>query len=307
VSETGEAGLDFANIKDAAGAHTLTNITVPTVTTLTGHTAQSGDTFALADGATGFAAIDTVVDSILLQTGTNGVKLADDAITSAKYDGSSAYPVAAADSGATQIARVGADGDTLKTLSDQLDDIPTVMVGTDGAALASVCTEGRLAELDEANLPTDIAAIPTTMVGTDDAALASVCTEGRLAELDAENLPTDIAAIPTTMVGTDDAALASVCSEDRLAELDAANLPADVADKAGYKLASDGLDSVATTAPAGVAANFREMWVQVWRRFFKKTTLTATELKTYADNGSSVVTTQAVSDDGTTQTQGASS
>ena len=34
VSATGEAGLDFDNIKDATGAHTLTNITVPTVTTV---------------------------------------------------------------------------------------------------------------------------------------------------------------------------------------------------------------------------------------------------------------------------------
>jgi len=33
VSATGEMGLDFNNIKDAAEAHTLTNITVPTVTT----------------------------------------------------------------------------------------------------------------------------------------------------------------------------------------------------------------------------------------------------------------------------------
>jgi hypothetical protein len=32
VSATGEAGLDFSNIKDAGSAHTLTNITVPAVT-----------------------------------------------------------------------------------------------------------------------------------------------------------------------------------------------------------------------------------------------------------------------------------
>ena len=43
VSATGEGGLDFDNIKDATGAHTLTNITVPTVSTLTGHTAQSAN------------------------------------------------------------------------------------------------------------------------------------------------------------------------------------------------------------------------------------------------------------------------
>jgi len=112
-----------------------------------------------------------------------------------------------------------------------IDAIPTTaMRGTDSAALASVCTEARLAELDAGNLPTDIAAIPTTaMRGTDSAALASVCTEARLAELDAGNLPTDIAAIPTTaMRGTDSAALASVCTEARLAELDAANIPADL-------------------------------------------------------------------------------
>lgn len=38
------------------------------VNTLDGHTAQTGDTFALANGATGFAAIDTVVDAILVDT-----------------------------------------------------------------------------------------------------------------------------------------------------------------------------------------------------------------------------------------------
>lgn len=77
--------------------------------------------------------------------------------------------------------------------------------------------------------------------------------------------------------------------------------------KTGYKLASDGLDTISTTAPSGVATNFREMLVQVWRRFFKKSTLTSTQLKTYADDGTTVVTTQTVSDDGTTQTQGAAS
>jgi hypothetical protein len=42
--------------------------TVATVTTLTGHTAQTGDTYALANGAAGFVAIDTVVDAIKVVT-----------------------------------------------------------------------------------------------------------------------------------------------------------------------------------------------------------------------------------------------
>ena len=69
------------------------------------------------------------------------------------------------------------------------------------------------------------------------------------------------------------------------------------------KLASDGLDSVATTEPAGVASNFREMMVQTWRRFFKKTTASSSQLKTYKDD-TSVGTTQTVSFDGSTKEVG---
>jgi hypothetical protein len=76
-------------------------------------------------------------------------------------------------------------------------------------------------------------------------------------------------------------------------------------DKAGYALSSAGLDAISTTAPAGVASTFREMLVQVWRRFFTKSTLTATQLTTYADDGATATTTQALSDDGTTQSVGA--
>ncbi len=81
--------------------------------------------------------------------------------------------------------------------------------------------------------------------------------------------------------------------------------PVSVTDKLGYVLASSGLDAISTTAPTTVAANFREMVTQTWRRLFKKTTLTASELKTFADNNTTVITTQAVSDNGTVQDQGA--
>lgn len=77
--------------------------------------------------------------------------------------------------------------------------------------------------------------------------------------------------------------------------------------KTGYKLASDGLDAISTTAPLGVASDFREMLVQVWRRFFAKSTLTSSTLTTYADDGTTPLTEQTVSDDGTTQTQGVAS
>ena len=56
---------------------------------------------------------------------TAGVTLADDAITAAKFDESTAFPLKSADTGATAVARTGADADTLETLSDQMDGAAT--------------------------------------------------------------------------------------------------------------------------------------------------------------------------------------
>lgn len=52
--------------------------------------------------------------------------------------------------------------------SAQHPNLGIIMRGTDSASLASVCTEGRLAELDAANLPTDITGVPSAVwvVGT---------------------------------------------------------------------------------------------------------------------------------------------
>lgn len=74
---------------------------------------------------------------------------------------------------------------------------------------------------------------------------------------------------------------------------------------AAVQLADDGLDNIAITAPTGVASDFRELIVQIWRRFFAKTTLTTTHLTTYADDGSTALTTQAVGETETVQTMGA--
>lgn len=60
------------------------------------------------------------------------MNLADDAITSAKYDESTAFPIKSADSGATQIARTGADADTLETLSDEIALVYTDTQRVDG-------------------------------------------------------------------------------------------------------------------------------------------------------------------------------
>lgn len=75
------------------------------------------------------------------------------------------------------------------------------------------------------------------------------------------------------------------------------------------KIASGAITSAkfSVSAVSGVASGILEKLDQLWRRFFKKATQTKGEnaqLKTYADNGSTVLTTQDVDDDGTTTTLG---
>ena len=64
-------------------------------------------------------------------------------------------------------------------------------------------------------------------------------------------------------------------------------------DKAGYSLASSGLDSISTTpANFGVTPNFRQMLVATWRRFFRLHVANGTALVGYADDGATVLTSQ---------------
>lgn len=53
------------------------------------------------------------------------MSMANDVITAAVYDQTTAHPLTSADSGATAVMRTGADGDTGKTLSDQIDATST--------------------------------------------------------------------------------------------------------------------------------------------------------------------------------------
>ena len=67
----------------------------------------------------------------------------------------------------TEVRATGAASGTYDEATDSLEAVRdtaplgTAMRGTDSAALASVCTETRLAELDAANLPTDVANVKT--------------------------------------------------------------------------------------------------------------------------------------------------
>ena len=72
-------------------------------------------------------------------------------------------------------------------------------------------------------------------------------------------------------------------------------------------LSPDGLDSVSTTEPSGLASNFREQMVQLWRRFFGKGTISNTEILTYKEDGVTIATTQTALEEQTLVTQGEAS
>ncbi len=132
--------------------------------------------------------LDLLLDAIptTAMRGTDSAALASEVTTArmSELDDSAGKLVAVADLIKTAADAIKLETDKL-TLGDAgagvagsiLEEIETrpttAMRGTDSAALASVATEARLAELDAANLPTDIAAIPTTaMRGTDNVVLA---------------------------------------------------------------------------------------------------------------------------------------
>jgi hypothetical protein len=261
AAKVADGTIDTATF--AAGT-TLPRVTlVDTLTTYTGNTPQTGDSFARI-GATGSGLTSLAPSATALSTAqwTNARATAldnlDAAVTSRMATYTQPTGFLAATFPATVASTTNITGGTITTVTN-LTNAPTA-----GDFTATMKTSLN-------------AATPASVVGN----VGGIA--GTTQTLDA--LQTAL----NTAHGAGSWATATSVT---------------VSDKTGFKLASDGLDSIATTAPAGVASNFREMLVQVWRRFFRKSTLTATQLKTYADDGTTVVTTQTVSDDGTTQTQG---
>lgn len=145
VTATGAAGIDWGNVENPTTTVNFSGSTVKTATdiaTLIGSTGSGLTSLATASAlSTVSGKIDTVDDfldteiaAIKAKTDTipaspaavgSAMTLADDAITAAKYDESTAFPLKAADSGSTYIGRTGADGDTLKSLSDEVSAIST--------------------------------------------------------------------------------------------------------------------------------------------------------------------------------------
>jgi len=149
------------------------------VGSLTGHTVQTGDTFALANGAAGFVAIDTVVDAILVDTAAMQPLVAKVPLS----DGSITWNATALGSINTQVdtaltdihldhlmaaaaADVIVDGSVIAHMVSTTEDWSTFVPSTD--SLQSIRDkqtdiEADTNELQADDYPTTIAAVQTTV------------------------------------------------------------------------------------------------------------------------------------------------
>jgi len=130
VTATGAAGIDWGNIENKTTANDLsaTDIQlVDTVTTYTGNTVQTGDTYALANGATGFAAIDTVVDAVKVTTDKFAFTVANQVDANALSVG-----------GTTQTA---GDVPALVVTADAAIDAVATTIGAAGAGLTAIVAD----------------------------------------------------------------------------------------------------------------------------------------------------------------------
>ena len=168
----GQDNIDFGALQKTSLNAATPSVTVSDKTEFALTAAY--DTAKTAASQASVDVIDGIVDDILADTsviGASGAGLTaipwnaawDAEVQSECTDALNAYDPP---TNAEMIARtlVAADylveGDTLaKVTLVETCTANTDMRGTDNAALASVCTEGRLAELDAANIPTDIAAV----------------------------------------------------------------------------------------------------------------------------------------------------
>jgi hypothetical protein len=298
VGSVGEAiaaagsGADAAAIADAVWDEDITD-----------HTA--------ADSAG--AQLGTKVDAILADTGTDGVVLGADAITAAKIaddafssehfatgaltadafaaNAITASAIAADAIGASELA-ADAVAEIVDAVWDELStghtdagkagarmwtDIPAILVDT-GTTL-----ETHLTDIKGTSFVKDTNSLVNL-------ALASVCTEARLAELAAANLPADI-----------DAILA-----------DTNELELDWKNGGRLDLLIDGMPAAVLAATTSEPANLsvKTLNGMIWHlfsRFYHKNTQSATELKTYKADGTTVLATRTTSDVAGLQTVGAGS
>ena len=182
---------DNAELAFDGTGYGFTGCTMPTVTTLTGHTPQTGDVYAQLP--TNFSDLAITLTTGLVdvndKTGfsISGTKTTLDALQDlSAADVNTEVDTALADINLDHLVKSAVDTDFPTTV--HLDSVIGQM-----ADVGTVATFDRTTDSLEAIR--NVEPHGTAMRGTDSAALATVCTEARLSELDAANLPSDIDSI----------------------------------------------------------------------------------------------------------------
>lgn len=206
------------------------------------------------------ANIPSDVDDILADTGTDGVVLANDAITAAKIAADAITSSELAASAVQEIAdQVWDEAKSGHVAAGSFgEEVQAHALSSEIAALNDVSTAEVNAEVDTALADIDLDHLIQVTAGveepTDGSYLDQIMHKDGSQTFDAttDSLEAlrDTAPMGTAMRGTDSAALASVCTEGRLSELDAANIPADV----DAILADTGTDGVLLASGSVTAA-----------------------------------------------------
>ncbi len=273
-AETNGAHIAFTFVNTNAVTSTVNVYTVgqdftaaqldSNVTQLSGDATAANNAESFFDG-TGYAGTNNVIPTVTAVT--NGVSLADDAITAAKSDENTAFPLKSADTGATAVARTGADSDTLETLSDEIAtaqaDLDT-LTGVDGATLATL----------QANYAPAVAGDAMTLTSAYDPAKTA-------------------AQAGDAMTLANDAVSAAALAADALAEIKA-ELEAVLSNTSRAELASVPASNASLTDKINWGFTLLRN-----RRAQTNTTETV-----YADDGATPIATSTKTDDGTTYTRG---
>lgn len=157
------AGLDLQYRRDGAASTAITEATLAALTTA--HT--DGGFLHIGNGVYRLdlpdAACATGVDKVVVHGTVTGMVVIGCIIQLVDYD-----PFDAVRMGMTALPNANADAAGGLPISDAgALDLDTILGRiTANVALASVCTEARLAELGAANIPTDIDALLARLVGT---------------------------------------------------------------------------------------------------------------------------------------------
>jgi len=197
VQPTGKATVLALVANSATGAHTDGGFAVIDGTNMPGWyrldlhdtvVANTGMASLVVRGAASMAPVPIELQMVSFDP-DDGVRLGLTSLPNAAADAAGGLPISdaggldidtkLANTNEVTVARMGALTDWINggRLDLLLDAIPTTaMRGTDNAALASVCTEARLAELDAANLPADVDAIllDTAEIGAAGAGLTAI-------------------------------------------------------------------------------------------------------------------------------------